>query len=126
MRFQPEQRLRTRREFDHVFRKGQRVGGRMFLLIAVPNGRPGHRLGLAVSRKIGNAVTRNRARRLLKESFRRLPAPGTSEEGLDLVVVVRPEIVDRTQAEVEGEFNNRIRRLDERRGDRRAPAPSPR
>ena len=125
MRFQREQRLRTRPEFDHVFRKGQRLGGRLFLLIAAPNGRPGHRLGLAVSRKIGNAVTRNRARRLLREGFRRLAVPREPEGGLDLVVVARPEIVGRTQAEVEGELKNRIRRLVERRGDRRSAAPSP-
>ena len=120
MRFQREQRLRTRPEFDQVFRKGRRISGRLFLLIAAPNGRPEHRLGLAVSRKIGNAVTRNRARRLLKEGFRRLARP--TEQGLDLVVVARPEIVGRTQAEVEGELRDRVRRLLDPHGRRRPTA----
>lgn len=120
MRFQREQRLRARPEFDRVFRKGRRLGGRLFMILALPNGRRSHRLGLAVSRKIGNAVTRNRARRLLKEGFRRLQRP--EEQGLDLVVVARPDIVGRTQAEVEGELRDRVRRLLDPHGRRRPTA----
>lgn len=120
MRFQREQRLRARPEFDRVFRKGRRLGGRLFMILALPNDRRSHRLGLAVSRKIGNAVTRNRARRLLKEGFRRLERP--EEQGLDLVVVARPDIVGRTQAEVEGELRDRVRRLLDPHGRRRPSA----
>lgn len=120
MRFPREQRLRARPEFDRVFRKGRRLGGRLFMILALPNDRPEHRLGLAVSRKIGNAVTRNRARRLLKEGFRRLERP--EEQGLDLVVVARPDIVGRTQAEVEGELRDRVRRLLDPHGRRRPSA----
>jgi ribonuclease P protein component len=48
--------------------------------------RDASRLGLSVSKKVGNAVTRNRVRRLVKESFRLTPpAPG-----YDYVVVARP------------------------------------
>lgn len=122
MRFLREQRLRTRPEFERVFKNGRRLGGRWFLVIALPNGRSGHRLGLAVSRKIGKAVTRNRARRLLKEGFRRLARPDS--QGFDLVVVARPDIVGRTQAEVEGELKNRVRRLPEARGSRGPAAPA--
>ena len=124
MRLPREQRLRVRPEFDHVFRKGRRLGGRFFVIVALPNGRESHRLGLAVSRKIGNAVIRNRARRLLREGFRRLDSP--AGPGLDLVFVARPDIVGRTQAEVEGELKDRVRRLLDGRGSRRPSAPAPR
>jgi ribonuclease P protein component len=105
----------VRSDFDRVFRKGKRVGGRFFLVIGLPNGRREDRLGLAVSRKVGSAVMRNRVRRLLREGFRRLPRP--RERGLDLVVVARPDIVGMSQAEVDGELRHRLRRLaDFRRG----------
>jgi ribonuclease P protein component len=111
-------RLRARSDFDRVFRKGSRLGGRLFVMIALANDQPEHRLGLAVSRKIGSAVTRNRSRRLLRESFRRLAPPKGA--AFDLVVVARPDIVGRTQAEVESELRDRIRRLADRSGGRRA------
>jgi len=71
MRFRPRQRLRTGADFDAVFKRGARLDGRLFLLVAAPNGRAFDRLGLAVSRRIGGAVERNRARRLLREMMRR-------------------------------------------------------
>jgi ribonuclease P protein component len=108
-RFRPRERLRNGDGFDRVFKKGSRHPGRLFLLVAAPNGLDHDRLGLAVSRRVGGAVERNRARRLLRESFRRYgrrPGPGT-----DLVVVAHEEIVGRVQAEVDREFRERIRRV---------------
>lgn len=117
--FGGRRRLRLRSEFDRVFQEGRRFGGRLFVVIALPNDRPQHRLGLTVSRKVGGAVTRNRARRLLRESFRRLPQP--AGPGFDLVVVARRDIVGRTQAEVDSELRDRVRRLADRSRGRRAP-----
>ena len=106
----PRQRLRTGAEFEGVFKRGRRLAGRWFLLVVAANGRAHDRLGLAVSRRVGGAVDRNRARRLLRESFRRLaPAAGP---GVDLVVVARPDIVARGQAEVDRELRERVRRIE--------------
>ena len=109
MRLRPRQRLRTGAEFDTVFKRGTRLDGRLFLLVAVPNGRAFDRLGLAVSRRVGGAVGRNRARRLLREGFRgleRRPRPG-----FDLVVVARVPLAGQGQAEVDREIRERVRRL---------------
>jgi len=109
MRFRPAMRLRTGAEFDAVFKRGRRLDGRLFLLLAVANRLRHDRLGLAVSRRVGGAVLRNRARRLLRESFRRLDPPTGAT--VDLVVVARADLVGCAQAEVDLELRERLRRI---------------
>lgn len=109
MRFRPRERLRTGAEFDAAFKRGARIDGRLFLLVVAPNGRAFDRLGLAVSRRVGGSVERNRARRLLRESFRRLVKP--AGPGVDLVVVARKDLVGRGQAEVDRELRERVLRI---------------
>ena len=69
-----------------------KVGGDAFALFGRPNGLDHSRLGLTVTRKVGSAVRRNRVKRVLRQIYRtnrgRLQAP------LDIVVNVRPTIVD--------------------------------
>jgi ribonuclease P protein component len=114
MRFLSRQRLRTGAEFDAAFKRGARLDGRLFLLVAASNGHPFDRLGLAVSRRVGGSVARNRVRRLLRESFRRLTP--TAGPGVDLVVVARAALVGCGQAEVDRELRERVQRI-------RRPAP---
>ncbi len=120
-RFRPRQRLRTRAEFDQVFRRGVRLDGKLFALVAAPNGRDEDRLGLAASRRVGGAVRRNRARRLLRESFRRLERG--SRAALDLVVLVKPELASSALVEVQRELERRLDRLRRPAGARR-PRPA--
>jgi len=121
VRLRPRQRLRTGAQFDAVFKRGRRLEGRLFLLVAAPNGLPFDRLGLAVSRRAGGAVERNRARRLLRESFRRLDRPPGG--GIDLVVVARAGLAGCGQSEVDIELRERVRRLSRPPGPGGAPAP---
>jgi len=121
-RFARRLRLRTAAEFDAVFKRGRRFGGRLFLLVALPNRSGRDRLGLAVSRRVGGAVERNRARRLLREGFRRAPRP--RPVGFDLVAVAQPEIVACGQAEVDRELRERLRRIRPAPGPGGAPAPA--
>ncbi len=124
MRLRPRQRLRTGAEFDAVFKRGTRLDGRLFLLVAAPNGRTFDRLGLAVSRRVGGAVGRNRARRLLREGFRRVDRP--PGPGFDLVVVARAPLAGRGQAEVDRELRERVQRLLRPTGAGGAASPPPR
>ena len=123
-RYGPRRRLRTAAEFDAVFKRGARLPGRLFLLVVAQNRVRFDRLGLAASRRIGGAVARNRARRLLRESFRRLPA--TAGAGVDVVVVVHKELVACGQAEVDRELRERLRRFSRAPGPSGAPAASAR
>ena len=78
---------------------------------AFPNELGTPRLGLSVSRRVGNAVTRNTVRRRLGEVFyAALPeVPG----GLDLVVSARPPAAEATFRELGEEFDRALRRLGE-------------
>ena len=85
-------RLRRRGEFLAAAR-GRRVASEAFVLQCVPRREPERAatvgIGLTVTRKIGNAVVRNRARRRLREALR-LVLPGPARPGADNVVVARP------------------------------------
>ena len=70
--FSRDDRLRKRTEFEACYASGVRVSGRhlvLFLLAGPAASRP--RIGISVSKKVGNAVVRNRVKRRLRELFRR-------------------------------------------------------
>lgn len=70
-RFQRAQRVRRQAEFRDVYAKGRRIGNEMFAANVLANGTDSARLGLSIAvRSAGNAVRRNRMRRLIRESFR--------------------------------------------------------
>jgi ribonuclease P protein component len=79
--------LRKPAEFAAVYDARVRESRGPLLVYALPNGLGHPRIGLSTSRKVGNAVRRNRIRRLMREAFRLMQHdfPG----GYDLIVVVR-------------------------------------
>ena len=71
LRLGAELRLRSKLQFDAIYASGRRLDDRLFGLRIKPNGLGHPRVGLAVAVKTaGNAVARNRLRRLIRESFR--------------------------------------------------------
>ncbi len=63
--------MRASQDFQKVYRQGKRYDGVLMTAFVLPNKLPQNRFGITASRKaVGNAVQRNRARRLLKETFR--------------------------------------------------------
>lgn len=88
------ERLKKRREFLRAASRGKRAArpGLVLQALAIPE--PSLRLGFTVTKKIGNAVIRNRARRRLKEAAR-LTLPGMGLSGWDLVLIGRDATAER-------------------------------
>jgi ribonuclease P protein component len=107
-RFSKAQRVRRRGEFQKVFDRGVRVHGRYVTLLMAPAPGEHSRLGIVASKKLGAAVARNRAKRLIREVFRR----STPHAGgcLDVVVIPRRELFDASYSSLETDFQGTYRR----------------
>jgi len=121
LRFSHGQKLHGRRAFGAVYQAAVRKQEGPLLMYAKPNDGICSRLGLSVSRRVGNAVTRNRIKRLLREAFRLqqhdLPV------GYDCVVVVRPHKPQQLDA-YQRHLAEAMRKLDERWRKRQSRAGS--
>jgi ribonuclease P protein component len=104
-------RLTDSPDFERVYRQGIAYRGKLFSVHAFPNELGTPRLGLSVSRRVGNAVTRNAVRRRVREVFHSaLPEiPGD----LDLVLSARPAAAEATVRELSEEFVRSLRKLGE-------------
>jgi putative membrane protein insertion efficiency factor/ribonuclease P protein component len=106
-------RLSDSPDFERVYRQGAAYRGKLFSLHAFPNEFGTPRLGLSVSRRVGNAVTRNIVRRRLREIFYSA-LPDISSD-LDLVVSARPAAAEATFRELSEEFVRSLRKLGDPR-----------
>jgi len=96
------------------------VATRYLTLLGRPNELGRDRLGIIASRKLGGAVVRNRAKRRIREVFRRAAA-APAPEGFDLVVIPRRDLVDAPFAALTADFDSARRRLP-RAGPARRPS----
>jgi len=109
--FPKSERLQHGHQFRQAYEHGRKIVGRFFVLYYMtddspgqsPGGMPASRaLGVVTSRKIGNAVTRNRARRLLREAYRLNKRKFRTN--LQIVMIARSAIKGKRLQEVEAEF----------------------
>ncbi|MGE0448424.1 MAG: ribonuclease P protein component [Vicinamibacterales bacterium] len=105
-RFSRHEHIRSRAEYQQIYNGGIKLHGRLFTLFRRPNSLGVGRLGIAATRKLGGAVVRNRAKRLIREVFRR----NKPDPGVDLVVVPRRELLDASLTTLEREFRYMLER----------------
>ena len=111
-RFSKALRLRNRHEFVAVQRQGRRWQCRHITVVGRRRREGPARIGLVVSRRVGNAVSRNKVKRLIREAFRvsRRDLP----EAVDLVVVARPTAPGASFRQLRGELLEAARELERR------------
>ena len=109
-RFTKARRVRRRGEFKRVFDLSLRMKGRYLTVLMAPNAQGTRRLGIVASRKLGNSVRRNRAKRLIREIFRRSSEPGPGAAGFDVVVIPRRELFDAAYASLELDLRGALKR----------------
>ena len=89
--FPKSNRLLSKKDFDAVFDNGLKVVCRDFVIVASSKSTGMWRLGLVVSKKVGNAVVRNRVKRCVRDTFRTMGPQDLIER--DVVVIARSSLV---------------------------------
>ena len=82
--------LKNRPEFNRVFKNGRSYANRLLVMYICKNDLNRNRLGISVSKKVGNSVVRHRTTRLIRESYRL--SVNMFNSGLDIVVIARTGI----------------------------------
>lgn len=82
--------LKNSAEFNRVFKNGRSFANRLLVMYVCKNDLDINRLGISVSKKVGNSVVRHRSTRLIRESYRL--SINMFNSGLDIVVIARAGI----------------------------------
>ncbi len=108
-KFPKTNRLLRRDEFRRAYDQGRKVQARYFTAFVLPNSLDRARVGITVTRKFGKSVSRNRARRMVREVFRRnkwlVPA------GVDIVINVKNSLMEARYSDLESDFQAFAERL---------------
>ena len=91
--------LKKNSDFQVVYRRGRSYANKYLVMYVLENSSEGNRLGISVSKKVGNSVVRHRVTRLIRESYRL--HENIFNSGLDIVVVARKSASSVRYAEIE-------------------------
>lgn len=104
-----DHRLKKRKDFKRVYKRGKSSASKSLVIYVLFNKTDVTRIGFSVSKKIGNAVERNRVKRLLREACRlnmeKIPP------GYDIIFIARVRIKKYSYPEIEKEFLKLINKL---------------
>ncbi len=94
--------IKKSRDFQEVYQTGRSLANRLLVMYVRKTDRPETRIGISVSRKVGNSVVRHSITRLIRESFRLHEE--MVEAGLDIVVVVRAAAKEENYKTIESAY----------------------
>ena len=112
--------LRGSRDYQRVYRNGRRFDGNLMTTFVLPNKLSQNRFGITASRKaVGNAVLRNRARRLLRETFRLNKSTLSGLQGnYDWVVNAKRRLPSLKLSATVAEFEKLVARIAQQESDK--------
>ena len=102
MKYKDAESLKKNRDFQLVYKTGTSYVNKYLVMYARENQLGKNRIGISVSKKVGNSVVRHRLCRLVRESYRLLE--DVFRRGFDIVVVARVSAIERTFREIESAF----------------------
>ena len=105
--------LKKNQDFKVVYQNGTSYANRLLVMYVLKNQHKKNRLGISVSKKVGNSVVRHRVTRLIRESYRLNERSFC--QGLDIVVVARPNAKDKSYQEIESALMHLAGRMKIRR-----------
>lgn len=103
------QSLKLNRDFRRLYSKGQSFASGYTVVYAAKNKYKNNRLGLTVSKSVGKAVTRNRLKRLMRESYRLME--DRIQTGYDIILVSRNRAVGKSQEQIRKDIEYAFRHL---------------
>lgn len=102
MKYKDAESLKKNRDFQLVYKTGTSYVNKYLVMYAKENQLGKNRIGISVSKKVGNSVVRHRLCRLVRESYRL--HEDVFRRGFDIVVVARVSAKERTFREIESAF----------------------
>lgn len=96
--------LKKNKDFQIVYKKGTSYANRYLVMYVLDNGTNQNRLGISVSKKVGNSIVRHRLTRLIRESYRLNES--LFLRGKDIVVIARVSAKDKTYWDIESALNH--------------------
>lgn len=111
--FGPPERIRKNKEFVHIYKKGKRYRGKYFNLVYLSSASSSSRMAVVVSKKVGNAVKRNKFKRWIRTLFRR--NKNLLENPLDIIIIVKKEILEASWLRLQEDYLTAIQSISESR-----------
>lgn len=109
MEFNNTKGIKKDYEFRKIYKHGKSFANKYLVVYILKNKTDQTRIGISISKKVGNAVTRNRIRRLIKETYR-LNIDENIKKGYDLVFISRVAAKDATYKDIEKAMTHLMRK----------------
>jgi len=103
--------LKKNEDFGRVYRQGRSYGNRLLVMYVFERGQdPESRIGISVSKKVGNSVVRHRLKRQIRECFRTRSSEW--KDGYDIVVIAKKDAKDKDYQKIENALWHLGKKLD--------------
>ncbi|OON95524.1 MAG: ribonuclease P protein component [Candidatus Epulonipiscioides saccharophilum] len=104
-------KLKKNTEFKKVYSKGKSFANQDLVLYKLKNNLTCNRIGISVSKRVGNSVVRSRVTRLIRENFR-LIEHTLSAKGFDIVIIARDQIANKNFYDIKNSLGKLLKKQE--------------